>query len=163
MEALCAEASKRAGEGEWVKIANFLCPGNITVAGSKAACEKLAEIAKPDFKARLAKKLAVSGAFHTETMNPAVQLLKKALETTTFQSPSIPVISNVTAEPHSSNPDTIKEMLCAQMTSPVQWEQTMTALLGKGLERSFELGTGTVLSGILKRIDKEHPVENIEP
>ena len=106
-------------------------------------------------------QLAVAGAFHTHFMNPAVESLKQALSETTISTPVIPVISNVDAQPHS-DPETIKRILSDQVTSPVQWEQSMTTLLGKGLTRSYELGPGTVISGIFKRIDKGHPVETIE-
>lgn len=78
------------------------------------ACNVVAEIAKPEFKARMTVKLAVAGAFHTEYMAPAVDKLKEALGNTTMTAPRIPVISNVDAQPHS-DPDTIKDILARQV------------------------------------------------
>eukprot|EP00210_Caulerpa_lentillifera_P003994 g3810.t1 len=161
VDELCNEATKRAGENEYVKIANYLCPGNYTVSGSKKACEVVEKIAKAEFGARMTVKLAVAGAFHTEFMNPAVEKLQEALHDTSMRTPRIPVVSNVDCTPHS-DPEVIKEILAKQVTSPVRWEDSMRALLDKGLERSYELGPGKVVAGIFKRIDKTHPIENIE-
>jgi [acyl-carrier-protein] S-malonyltransferase len=105
-------------------------------------------------------RLAVAGAFHTSFMQPAVSRLESALAETEIKTPRIPVISNVDASPHS-DPDTIKKILARQVTSPVQWESTVKTLMGKGLEKSYELGPGKVIAGILKRIDKGASIENI--
>jgi len=113
---LCGAASEKSG-GK-VEIANYLCNGNYAVSGDAAACDAVAEIAKPDFKARMTVKLAVAGAFHTEFMAPAVGALADALSTTDVKTPAIPVISNVDAKPHS-DPAVIKEILAKQVTSPV--------------------------------------------
>lgn len=156
---LCDAANKRAGAGS-VQIANFLCPGNYVISGSKEGCAVVAEIAKPEFKARMTVPLAVAGAFHTKFMAPAVPKLKEALEATTFVEPRVPVISNVDAEPHA-DPAVIKALLARQVTSPVLWEKSLQALLGKGLEASYEIGPNKVIAGIMKRIDKKHKVTNI--
>ncbi|KAK3276042.1 hypothetical protein CYMTET_15857, partial [Cymbomonas tetramitiformis] len=107
------------------------CPGNYAVSGGVAGCDKLEEIAKPEFKARMTVRLAVAGAFHTDYMSPAVDKLKEVLASTELSKPRIPVVSNVDAEPHS-DPDTIKEILAKQVTAPVQWETTMNTLREKG-------------------------------
>merc|ERR1719362_78468 len=86
---LCAEASKQSGKT--VQIANYLCKGNYTVSGDQAACDTLMEIAKPSFKARMAVKAAVAGAFHTDFMAPAVESLRKALAEADIKTPRIPV------------------------------------------------------------------------
>lgn len=96
---VCKAASEQTG-GEPVQIANFLCTGNYAVSGSLPAIDKVAEIAKPQFKARLVVKLAVAGAFHTDYMQPAADALKAGLKDTPIFEPRIPVISNVNAEPH---------------------------------------------------------------
>eukprot|EP00976_Prorocentrum_cordatum_P097208 1190901-Prorocentrum_minimum.AAC.6 len=158
-KALCARATELAGDGK-IEIANYLCNGNYACSGSIAARDKVCEIAKPEFKARMTVPLAVAGAFHTEYMSPAVETLKGVLAKTTFNTPRIPVISNVDAKPHS-DPETIKSILATQVTSPVMWEESMQALLGKGLEESYELGPGAVVAGIFKRIDKKAVVKNI--
>ncbi|KAK9159186.1 hypothetical protein Scep_005760 [Stephania cephalantha] len=105
-------------------------------------------------------RLAVAGAFHTRFMNPAVSRLEAALATTEIRTPRIPVISNVDAQPHG-DPDTIKNILARQVTSPVQWETTVKTLLTRGLKKSYELGPGKVIAGIVKRMDKAADIENI--
>lgn len=156
---LCAAASEKSGES--VKIANFLCKGNYAVSGSLKACDVVAEIAKPEFKARMTVKLAVAGAFHTDFMAPAVESLEKVLEEVEIKKPRIPVISNVDAKAHS-DPDVIKKLLANQVTSPVLWENTMDGILGGDFERAMELGPGKVTSGILKRFSKTAECTNVQ-
>lgn len=156
---LCAAASEKSGEK--IQIANYLCNGNYAVSGSSKACDVVAEIAKPEFGARMTVKLAVAGAFHTDFMAPAVSALKEVLAEVRISKPRIPVISNVDAKPHS-DPDTIKKLLATQVTSPVLWENTMNSVLSKGFERAVELGPGKVTAGILKRFDKTAECTNVE-
>lgn len=151
-EALCKKASEDSGKK--VAIANYLCNGNYTVSGDKAACEKLVEIAKPQFKARMAVMLAVAGAFHTDFMAPAVDKLKEALAAADLKAPRIPVVSNVDAQPHGG-PEEIRSKLAAQVTSPVMWETQMKDMVAAGFEKGYELGPGKVIAGIMKRIDKD--------
>jgi [acyl-carrier-protein] S-malonyltransferase len=156
---LCAAASEKSGEK--IQIANYLCNGNYAVSGSSKACDVVAEIAKPEFGARMTVKLAVAGAFHTDFMAPAVSALKEVLAEVKISKPRIPIISNVDAKPHS-DPDTIKKLLATQVTSPVLWENTMDSVLSKGFERAVELGPGKVTAGILKRFDKTAECTNVE-
>merc|ERR1711937_711093 len=151
---LCEVASEKSGEK--VQIANFLCKGNYAVSGATAACDTLAEIAKPEFKARMAVKLAVAGAFHTDFMSPAVARLEEVLDTVEVSKPRIPVVSNVDAKAHS-DPAVIKSILTKQVTAPVQWETMMKDLVAAGYESGYELGPGKVLAGIMKRVDKKAP------
>jgi [acyl-carrier-protein] S-malonyltransferase len=155
---VCAAASEQTG-GEPVEVANFLCNGNYAVSGSIPAIDKVAEIAKPEFKARMVVKLAVAGAFHTDFMAPAAEALAKGLEACDFVEPRIPVVSNVDVEPHG-DAASIRATLAKQLTSPVQWEKTMTTLLGAGMEASTEVGPGKVISGIMKRVDKTAKCDN---
>ncbi|OEU21657.1 malonyl-CoA ACP transacylase [Fragilariopsis cylindrus CCMP1102] len=155
---LCEAASEKSGEK--VQIANFLCKGNYAVSGASAACDTLAEIAKPEFKARMTVRLAVAGAFHTDFMAPAVSSLEDVLKEVEIKKPRIPVISNVDAKPHS-DPETIKKLLATQVTSPVLWENTMDLMLSKDFEKAYELGPGKVVSGILKRFSKTAECTNI--
>mmetsp|Transcript_11886 Transcript_11886/g.23049 ORF Transcript_11886/g.23049 Transcript_11886/m.23049 type:complete len:410 (+) Transcript_11886:66-1295(+) len=150
-EELCKKASDDSGKT--VQIANYLCKGNYTVSGAKEACAKLAEIAKPEFKARMAVPLAVAGAFHTDFMAPAVEPLKTALAAATIREPRIPVVSNVDAKAHS-DPDDIRSTLAKQVTSPVMWQQQMETMVAGGFEKGFECGPGKVIAGIVKRVDK---------
>jgi [acyl-carrier-protein] S-malonyltransferase len=87
---------------------------NVDSFASVQACDVVAEIAKPEFKARMTVKLAVAGAFHTDYMAPAVGKLKEALANTTMTMPRLPVVSNVDAMPHS-DPDVIKDILARQV------------------------------------------------
>ncbi|XP_057954255.1 uncharacterized protein LOC131148523 [Malania oleifera] len=159
VQLLCDAANKEVDEADKVQIANFLCPGNYAVSGGVRGVEAVEAKAK-SFKARMTVRLAVAGAFHTSFMEPAVSRLEAALATTKIQAPRIPVISNVDANPHA-DPDTIKKILARQVTSPVQWETTVKTLLNKGLQKSYELGPGKVIAGIVKRMDKSASVENI--
>ncbi|PIA59564.1 hypothetical protein AQUCO_00400446v1 [Aquilegia coerulea] len=159
VQLLCDAANEEVDEENKVQIANFLCPGNYAVSGGLKGVEAVEAKAK-SFKARMAVRLAVAGAFHTRFMNPAVSRLEAALAATEFKTPRIPVISNVDAQPHA-DPDTIKNILARQVTSPVQWETTVKTLLTKGLGKSFELGPGKVIAGIVKRMDKTASLENI--
>ncbi|KAJ8458719.1 hypothetical protein OPV22_031645 [Ensete ventricosum] len=159
VQLLCDAANEEVDDQNKVQIANFLCPGNYAVSGGLKGVETVEAKAK-SFKARMTVRLAVAGAFHTKFMEPAVSRLEAALATTEIRTPRIPVISNVDAQPHS-DPDTIKKILARQVTSPVQWEPIVKTLLNKGLKKSYELGPGKVIAGILKRMDKSADLENI--
>lgn len=159
VQLLCDAANEEVDEADRVQIANFLCPGNYAVSGGVKGVEVLESKAK-SFKARMTVRLAVAGAFHTSFMNPAVSRLEAALAATEIRIPRIPVISNVDAQPHA-DPETIKKILARQVTSPVQWETTVKTLLTKGLKKSYELGPGKVIAGILKRMDRSAEIENI--
>lgn len=159
VQLLCDAANEEVDEENKVQIANFLCPGNYAVSGGVKGVEAVEAKAK-SFKARMTVRLAVAGAFHTSFMEPAVSRLEAALAATEIRTPRIPVISNVDAQPHS-DPNTIKKILASQVTSPVQWELTVKTLLSKGLKKSYELGPGKVIAGILKRVDKAAAIENI--
>lgn len=159
VEELCKKAAENTGAS--VQIANFLCPGNYAVSGAMEAIDNVAEIAKPEFKARMTVKLAVAGAFHTDFMAPAVPKLKEVLDSVEIKKPRIPVISNVDAQPHS-DPAVLRDILTKQVTSPVQWEQTVANLFERGYEQGYELGPGKVIAGIIKRVDKKATITNIE-
>uniref|UniRef100_A0A3Q7ERM4 Malonyl-CoA:ACP transacylase (MAT) domain-containing protein n=1 Tax=Solanum lycopersicum TaxID=4081 RepID=A0A3Q7ERM4_SOLLC len=159
VQKLCDAANEEVDEANKVQIANFLCPGNYAVSGGVKGIEAVEAKAK-SFKARMTVRLAVAGAFHTSFMNPAVSRLEAALSATEIRTPRIPVISNVDAQPHA-DPDTIKKILASQVTSPVQWETTIKTLLTKGLKKSYELGPGKVIAGIVKRMDRGAEIENI--
>ena len=106
-------------------------------------------------------RLAVAGAFHTDFMEPAVKSLEKVLATVDIKTPRIPVVSNVDAKPHS-DPAVIKKILMTQVTSPVQWETTTNNMLAGGFTKGLEIGPGKVISGILKRVDKNAKMTNVE-
>ena len=149
VEDLC----ERARQGDTLRIANLLCPGNIVVSGANAACERLAEMA-PAAGAMKAVPLAVAGAFHTPLMAPAANRLREALADAHFSRPTIPVVSNVDALPHD-DPDEIRELLLKQLVSPVRWEDSLRYLLAQGYDQFYEVGPGRVLRGLLKRVDRK--------
>ncbi|CAM8949370.1 unnamed protein product [Rhodiola kirilowii] len=159
VQLLCDAANEEVDEANRVQIANYLCTGNYAVSGGVKGIEAVEAKAK-SFKARMTVRLAVAGAFHTRFMEPAVSRLEAALAATNIRTPRIPVISNVDAQPHS-DPESIKKILARQATSPVQWESTVKTLLDKGLQKSYELGPGKVIAGIVKRMNKTAEIENI--
>jgi [acyl-carrier-protein] S-malonyltransferase len=148
VEDLC----EKAREGEILQIANLLCPGNIVISGTNAACERAAEMAAAAGAIK-AVPLAVAGAFHTPIMSSAVERLKRALADARISRPAIPVISNVDARAHD-DPDEIRDLLVRQVGSPVRWEDSMRSLLSQGYDQFYEVGPGRVLRGLLKRIDR---------
>ena len=146
-------------EGEILQLANYLCPGNIVVSGHSEACARI-EGPASEAGARMVMPLAVAGAFHTPLMQPAVERLTAVLENVTLQSPRLPVVSNVDAQAHT-DPEEIRQLLVQQVVSPVRWEDSMNKLLTDGAEQFYEIGPGRVLRGLLKRIARKVPCENI--
>ena len=143
-----------------LQIANMLCPGNIVVSGSEAACQRAASAAE-EAGAMKVVPLAVAGAFHTALMQPAVERLQVALSEVEIRSPRVPVISNVDAQSHD-DPETIRQLLVRQVVSPVLWEDSMRRLLADyGVEQCYEVGPGRVLRGLLKRINRKFPCESV--
>lgn len=149
VETVCKDASGEAGD---CVPANFNAPGQVVISGDGPAVERAIELAK-EAGARRALPLNVSGAFHSPLMGAAESGLEDHLETVPFSAPSFPVISNVTAEP-VSDPDEARRLLVRQLTSPVRWTASMRTLLDAGPDGLFELGPGTVLAGLMKRIDR---------
>jgi [acyl-carrier-protein] S-malonyltransferase len=147
------------GDGEVLQIANYLCPGNIVVSGSSTACERI-QVTAVEAGAMKAIPLAVAGAFHTEIMQAAVEPLQRALENVTLNAPRIPVISNVDASVHS-DPEVIRQHLVQQVVSPVRWEDCMDTLLKQGIDQFYEIGPGRVLRGLLRRIARKTPCDNV--
>lgn len=154
VQALCEVAR---GE-EILEVANLLCPGNIAVSGTNAACERAAELAE-SFGAMKAVPLAVAGAFHTEIMQPALRPLADVLADIPMQPARIPVVSNTDARPHQ-DPEEIRQLLVRQVLHPVRWEDSMRYLLQEGFDQFHEIGPGRVLRGLLRRIDRKITCHN---
>jgi [acyl-carrier-protein] S-malonyltransferase len=148
---LCAEAG--------VVLANLNCPGQLVISGGEENIAKAIELARPK-GARKAVPLPVAGAYHSPLMASAQPKLQAELTRAKISAPGVPVISNVTAQPHSSA-DRISARLVQQVTSPVRWEESMRYLLAHGFTRFIELGPGTALSGFMKRIDKSAQMLNV--
>ena len=154
------ELCDQAREGDVLQIANLLCPGNIVVSGSKAACARVAALAEAAGAMKVIP-LAVAGAFHTPLMQPAVDRLAAVLENVDVRKPRIPVLLNVDAQPHD-DPEEIRGLLVRQVVNPVLWEDSMRHVLADyGVERCYEIGPGRVLAGLLKRIERRFPCDNV--
>ena len=130
--------------------ANYNCGGQVVISGEKAAVEQACVKAKAE-GAKRALPLAVSGAFHSPLMEPARVELGKAIEETKIVTPICPIYQNVSAQA-VTDPETIKKNLLAQLTSPVRWTQSVKNMLADGADYFMEIGPGTVLQGLVKRI-----------
>jgi len=139
-----------AGIDAVVVPANYNSPGQLVISGSvegiNLACERLKEAG-----AKRALPLKVGGAFHSPLMEPARLELAEAIAATPFTTPLCPVYQNVDAKPHSS-PDEIKENLIAQLTAPVRWTQIMQQMAADGMASLTEVGPGSVLQGLVKKV-----------
>jgi len=149
VEAVCRDAST---ETEVCVPANYNSPGQLVISGDVQAVERAVELAKAA-GARRAVQLNVSGAFHSPLMAVAESGLAERLGEVALERPAFPVVSNVTAEP-VDDAATARRLLIQQLTSPVRWTSCMRTILDAGVNRFFELGPGSVLSGLLKRIDR---------
>lgn len=138
--------------------ANFNCPGQTVIAGDKAACERAVRLAE-EYGVR-AVPLAVAGAFHTSLMQSAADGLADALARTRITSPTIPVVSNVSADYHR-NPDEIRKSLRLQLTSPVLWQRCVERMISDGADRFVEIGPGRVLTGLMRKINRSAKCTNI--
>jgi len=149
IEKICAEVSK---EGNVVVPANYNSPGQVVISGNveavKEACAKLKEAG-----AKRALPLAVGGAFHSPLMEPARVELAKAIEAAPVSQPVCPVYQNVDALPHT-DPKEIKDNLLKQLTAPVCWTQSVQHMFADGMTEFVECGPGTVLTGLIGRIQK---------
>jgi [acyl-carrier-protein] S-malonyltransferase len=147
------EAATRAVcEESGVELANLNCPGQIVISGRADRMTAACELAKAR-GAKRALPLTVAGAYHSALMAEARPKLEAALTEIPLNLPSVPVISNVIAQPHEAPPD-IHRRLVEQVTSPVRWEASVRQLIAQGFTRFIELGPGTTLCGFLKRIDR---------
>ncbi len=138
---------------EVLQPANLLCPGNIAVSGHSSAIERLIPAAT-QVGAMKVIPLPVAGAFHTSIMASAVDALRDALAEMPIQDTRIPVYSNVDAKPHQSAQE-IRDLLTQQVVGRVRWEDSIRQMMADGIDRFEELGTGRVLRGILKRIQRK--------
>jgi len=156
-EAICAEIQEDTGEV--VVPANYNCPGQLVISGSRRgieiACEKMKAAG-----AKRALVLPVGGAFHSPLMKPAKEELAAAIEATNFASPMCPVYQNVVAKAVMS-PEEIKKNLINQLTGPVRWTQSVQAMVHDGATHFTEVGPGKVLQGLVSKIFKEAVVNGV--
>lgn len=146
--AVAAEAARETGLV--CQIANDNGGGQVVASGAKAAVEKAIELAKPK-GARRAMLLPVSAPFHCALMQPAADAMRAALADAKVNAPKVPVVANVTARP-VTDPNEIRDLLVRQVTGTVRWRECVAFMAGEGVTRFVEVGSGKVLTGLLKRI-----------
>jgi [acyl-carrier-protein] S-malonyltransferase len=147
VRAVCAEAA----QGEVLEPVNLNSPGQVVIAGNKAAVERGMVLAK-EKGAKRALPLPVSVPSHSSLMKPAADRFRTYLETVNLKVPSIPVLQNADVQAFT-DPAAIKDALARQLHSPVRWVETVQALAGQDIERCVECGPGKVLAGLVKRIN----------
>lgn len=150
LELICQEASSTE---EVVQVANDNCPGQVVISGSSGALERAITLAQ-QAGARRARSLAVSVATHSPLMAHGQQEFNRAIETTPFVDPHIAVVGNVSAQPLMTAAE-VRADLRAQLTSRVRWVESIEWIKTQGVSNYLELGSGSVLAGLIKRIDPE--------
>lgn len=150
VEEICERVRTEHGT---VVAANYNSPGQVVISGAFEAVER-AEALASQAGARLVRRLPVSGAFHSPLMEPAEAGLKAELERLEFGRPNFPVVANATAEPVYDGA-TARDLLVRQLTSPVRWTASIRRIVSEGIRSFVELGPGQVLTGLLRRIDRD--------
>lgn len=156
LEAVCQEAA----QGEVVSPANFNSPGQVVIAGHAAAVERAIELAKAK-GAKRAMPLPVSAPFHCSLMVPAGERLAGVLSQVVVSALQAPVVTNVEAAPNR-DAGRVKDLLVAQVSAPVRWDESVQKMSELGVDRFIEIGPGKVLAGLIKRIAKGAAAQNIE-
>jgi len=149
LQALCRELTDTVG---LVELANVNCPGQIVVSGSAEGVAAVVRQGK-DAGAKRVIPLEVSGPFHSSLMQPAADRLAAELAAASFRDAEVPVVANVNALPVTSADD-LRRLLVQQVTSPVLWEDTIRYLIAQGVDTFVEIGSGTVLAGLIRKVDK---------
>lgn len=153
---LCRSISEA---GNSVELANVNCPGQIVVSGTVAGVNEVVQRVK-EAGGKRAIPLEVSGPFHSSLMKEAAEQLAAELQKVTFNVPVMPVIVNVTAAP-VTDPEEIRNLLVAQVFSPVLWQDSVEWLIADGVDTFVEIGSGSVLAGLIRKIDKNVKLVNI--
>ncbi|RUS46434.1 ACP S-malonyltransferase [Cohnella sp. AR92] len=156
LEALCRDVTASVGP---VELANVNCPGQIVVSGSSEGVAAVAERGK-EAGAKRVIPLEVSGPFHSSLMRPAADQLAEELKKVEFRDAKIPVVVNVSAKPVQEGSE-LNRLLVEQVVSPVLWEDSIRYLIGEGVDTFVEIGSGTVLAGLIKKIDKSVTVISV--
>ncbi|MEK4516391.1 ACP S-malonyltransferase [Paenibacillus sp. FSL H8-0122] len=158
-EALTELCSSITAAGTPVELANVNCPGQIVVSGSVAGVDEVVRRVK-EAGGKRAIPLEVSGPFHSSLMKGAAERLAAELQKVTFNAPAMPVVANVTAAP-VTDPEEIRKLLVEQVYSPVLWQDSVEWLIGAGVDTFVEIGSGSVLAGLIRKIDRKVKVVNI--
>ncbi len=154
-EAVLAELCRQTGT--W--IVNINCPGQLVISGAVANLHQTMAQAKAQGASRVVP-LQVSGAFHTPLIQSAADGLAQFIATLTFRAPVIPIVGNTAAQPLTTSA-TVKEELLKQLCNPVQWQRSVEYMVAQGVTTFYEIGAGRVLSGLIKRINKEATTINV--
>ena len=149
----------KAADGELLVPANFNCPGQIVLSGTKSACERAEKLAS-EFGALKAVILRVAGAFHSNMMSPAADALRQALSQTNISMPTTTVIANISATYYTSAAE-IRDGLTKQLIQSILWQNCMEKLLADGVETFYEIGPGRVLTGLMRKINRRANIINI--
>lgn len=154
-----AEICRQASAFGIVQCANFNSPGQIVISGSVAGVRSAMDLAKAA-GARMVKELVVSGAFHSPLMASAGEKVRNILKEVTLRDAAVHVYPNVTARAERGSAE-LSSLLVDQITAPVRWQESVQNMIGDGATRFFEIGPGNVLSGLIKRVDKNVSCECI--
>ncbi|KKO54470.1 ACP S-malonyltransferase [Paenibacillus sp. DMB20] len=158
-EALSGLCAGITSEGKPVELANINCPGQIVISGTAEGVAAASERVK-EAGGKRAIPLEVSGPFHSSLMRSAAERLEVKLKEVKLAEPSVPVVANVTARP-ASDSGQIRSLLVEQVYSPVLWQDSVEWMIGEGVDVFVEIGPGSVLTGLIKKIDKNVKLVNI--
>jgi len=156
---IASKVANEAGQGEICTTANDNASGQVVISGTKTAVERAILIAK-DYGAKRGVLLPVSAPFHCALMAPAADIMAEALSSVRMNTPVIPLVANVTAREVSDAAE-IRRLLVEQVTGMVRWRESVLFMRANGVDQLVEIGTGKVLSGLTRRIDREMTSQNI--
>ncbi len=154
-EASLAEVCREAG----VQIANINCPGQIVISGAKENLSRAVELAREKGASRIIP-LEVSGAFHTPLMQLAADGMAEIIAGLNFRPPAVPIVANTTAKPLTTG-EQVKEELLRQLCNCVQWQRSVEYMVDSGVAAFIEIGPGKVLTGLIKRINRDAKLVNV--
>ena len=154
-----SQITNLSSDDQICQAANDNDPGQVVISGHKNAVDQTIELAK-DAGAKRAVLLPVSAPFHCSLMQPAADIMAKALNDIKLEDPIVPLIANVSAN-EQNNGDMIKDLLIEQVTGSVRWRESIEFMISKGVSEVFEIGAGKALSGMVRRIDREISVNQV--
>lgn len=155
-----AEACRSASDAGVVEMANLNCPGQIVISGERAAVQRAGELAKAAGAKRVVE-LAVSGPFHSSLMTPAAEGISRLLAEVELTDPRVKFVANIEAD-FVDTAKEVRDCLIRQVAGSVRWEESIQRILEAGVDAFVEVGPGKVLSGFVRKIDREAPVFNAE-
>ena len=154
-----SQITNLSSDDQICQAANDNDPGQVVISGHKNAVDQTIELAK-DAGAKRAVLLPVSAPFHCSLMQPAADIMAKALNDIKLEDPIVPLVANVRAN-EQSNGDMIKDLLIEQVTGSVRWRESIEFMISKGVSEVFEIGAGKALSGMVRRINREISVNQV--